>query len=152
MEPKIYRATMADPVKMEELTGQKIHPAYYKIEPQGCRLLVVIEEVPEKTGLLHLPSQGHEKMGVGYVMGVGPFCGTTLPHGGPSPVGMVTEDGLSLANLLYAHVIIGQIRGMPITVSFNRDYPAQVVVIDEREIKCVDFDPTPMAVRAERGE
>ena len=151
LEPKIYRAAIANPEVMEELTGQKIHPAYYQVEPQGTRLHVVIEEVPEKTGTLYLP-QGNEQMGCGYVLAVGPFAGQTLPQG-PSPVGMVsgTSDG-KLEDLLYAHVIIGKIRGMPITVSFNKDYPAQVVVIDEREVKSVDFNPVPLKDRAEKGE
>jgi hypothetical protein len=156
-EPRIYRAAVADPVKMEQLTGQKIHPAYFEIEPQGCRLHVVIEEVPEKMGLIHLPGTSNETMGVGYVMAVGQFAGSTFPGGGPSPVGMVITrivegEITDPENLLYAHVIIGKVRGMPITVSFSDEYPAQVVVIDEREVKSVDFNSVPLKMRAEGGE
>ena len=156
-EPKIYRAAMANPVKMEQLTGQKIHPAYYDIEPQGCRLHVVVEEVPEKSGNIWLTDTG-EKMGCGYVMAVGAFAGETIPQG-PAPIGMVIVKSPEAKisdpeDLLYAHVIIGKIRGMPITVSFDTDkeYPAEVVVIDEREVKSVDFNPVPLKVRAEGGE
>ena len=154
MEPKIYRAVMADPVLMEQVTGLKIHPAYYQIEPQGCRLLVVVENVPEKFGLIEVPQGGHEVMGCGHVMGVGPFAGVSRPQG-PMPVGMVAGQLEEITDshqdfLLYAHVIIGKIIGMPITVSLNPAYNAKVVIIDEKDVKAVDFNPVPMKVRAEQ--
>ena len=147
MEPKIYRAVMANPQLMAQVTGLKIHPAYYEIEPQGCRLLVVVENVPEEFGGIIVPQGGHEKMGCGHVMGVGPFCGLAKPQG-PMPVGMVvTEAG---SDLLYAHVIIGSIIGMPITVSLSPAYNANVVIIDEKDVKAVDFNPVTMKIRAEK--
>lgn len=149
----IVRAAMADPLKVEQVTGLKVHPAYYRIEPQGCRLLVAIEEVPEEFAGIAVPTMGYEKMGVGYVIGAGPFAGCTLPQG-PMPTGMVSipvDGARSPRELLYAHVIIGKSVGMTISVSFSREYPTEVVVIDEKDVKAIDFDSRPMKLRAEEG-
>ena len=99
-------------------------------------------------------------MGVGHVMAFGPFAGIEK-HQGPMPVGMVADlvdtgeedEFLLVPNpefLLYAHVIIGSIIGMPIIVSLNPAYNASVVVIDEKDVKAVDFNPIPMKIRAEK--
>jgi hypothetical protein len=152
---------MADPELMERVTGLKIHPAFFDIEPQGCRLLVVVENVPEKFGMIEVPQGGNEQMGCGYVMGVGPFAGVTTPKG-PMPAGMVAKYAKTVEGklvevhdtkfLLYAHVIIGRSVGMPIIVSLNPGYNAQVVIIDEKDVKAVDYNSTPMKIRAEEGK
>jgi hypothetical protein len=131
-----YPEAIADREKMEELTGQKIHPDAFQIIPQGSRVHVVLEEVPEEYMgvLLTEESRSREPVGVGWILAAGE--GVMDP--GPYPGGISGKPEA----LIYKHVIFSATMGMPIRFNLtDRDFKSQVVVMETRAIRGVDSNP-----------
>lgn len=124
---------MADPEDLAKLTGLDINPTAFDLYPQGRRILVVLDPVPEKAGLIDLPEEyrSREKMGAGTVMAVGPEVGQPAPFpGGPH---------CTPSHLLYQHVVFGMHSGNILRLDImDRDYYSGIIIMTDRDIWAVD--------------
>jgi len=130
---------------MADLTRQKIHPCYFKVFPCGYRIHIVVEEPVEDIGSIKLPDSVRDaaanKMGLGYIMAVGPLAGETVPGSMQGVLSQSPEDLLGL------HVVISAHAGVPLLLSFDREYPAIILMLDTRNVQAVDNDLTPLKYR-----
>lgn len=131
------RAYMAEPeVLRDALGGRYPHPDIFTLEPQGNRIHVILDPVPEQIGLIKLPQEyvNNERMGAGVVAAVGPEVGQAIPYpGGP----VMANPG----ELLYAHVIFGAHVGKPLRLEFLRDHEfnSGAVVMADRDVWAVEW-------------
>ena len=147
----IFESFIANQEKLEGIIGRELDEIYFKCSPCGSKLHVVVEKVPEKYGLIETTETYRESaqraMGVGYIMAAGPLAGKEQP--GPVQGVLCNEP----ADLLYLHVIFGGNVGVPIRISVRHsEFDAEVLAVDCKNILSVIDDPTPLQVRAERGE
>jgi hypothetical protein len=126
---------MADPARLSDQLGREVHPDAFRFEPQGTRLLVVLDEVPEDYRGIKLPTEytDRERMGAGTIMAAGPLAGDlSCPYPG-GPIASPEE-------LLYLHVLFGQYAGKPLRLDFIRDkeYEAGIIVLADRDVWAVE--------------
>lgn len=132
---------LADPTEFERLTGRKLHPKAWDLEPVGNRVFMLRDEVPEKIGSIIIPSgtRQAEVMGSGWVFGVGATVGDYRTFPAPHPGVPILEDP---RELLCCHVITLQFAGKDIRLSLrDREYRGEVSVITDRDILAVDRRP-----------
>ena len=133
-----------------ELTKQEVDEAVFSIHPTGNLIHVLAEVPPEEYGLIKIPEHlvGMEKMGIGYIIAVGPMAGSPdYAVAGPGPVGVITNEETS-EGLLGLHVIFGAHRGMPLRVNMlDREFRAQVYEMSPKDIVGVDENPIPLSTR-----
>jgi hypothetical protein len=136
----IARAHVADRAELEARCGQRINPRAFDFEPQGNRLLVIVDPVPERVGQIELPDsvKSLETMGQGWIVAAGPMAGTDVPYpGGP----ICTPD-----MLVGRHIVFGAYAGKVLRFSlFDREYKSRIVVMTDRDVWCVDWSPDPQA-------
>ena len=145
-----WRGFVMSPSQAESVTGQKIHPEVFSVEPTGNLIHVVLEVEPKEYGHIVLPDFGsQEKMGVGYIIAAGPMAGHPMyAVPGPSPIGVTRNSPIDLLGL---HVIFGSHTGMPLRVTMlDREFRAMVLVMTAKDIRGVDTNPEPLTKRAER--
>lgn len=147
----IFEAFIADQSRLEKIVGRELDPFYFKCYPCGSKLHIVVEKVPEKYGMISTTEQYRESaqraMGVGYVMSAGPLAGKQQP----GPIQGVLCDNPE--DLLCQHVIFGGNVGIPIRISVRHsEFDAEVLAVDCKNVLSVIDDPTPLQVRAERGD
>lgn len=148
--PKEFHGFAMSPAAVETLTGQQVHPEVFSIEPTGNLIHVLLEPLPKEYGHIILPDAGtQEKMGVGYIIAVGPMAGHPMYSvPGPSPIGVIRAAPIDLLGL---HVIFGSHTGMPLRVTMlDREFRAMVLVMTTKDIRGVDINPKSLTVRAER--
>jgi co-chaperonin GroES (HSP10) len=136
--PGIYSAHVADRATLEANCGQRIHPKAFEIHPQGNRLVVVVDIVPETLGGIHLPDtvRDSEQMGQGWILSVGPtaFQGN-IPHPG-SPRADNPSD------LVGCHIYFGTYIGKPLRLTLNdNEYKAGLLLMTDRDILAIDTLP-----------
>ena len=132
--------TLTHPIA-ERLADQKIIPRAFDWEPQGSRLLVVVDKVPEKIGqiLLTEAQRDMEQMGTGWIIGVGPLAGLTQA----TALGNVQVD--DPLELLGRHVMFGFHTGKAIRFSvFDNDYDSQCLLLAPLDIWMIDFNKDPV--------
>lgn len=134
-------AHFADRALLEALCGQRIHPKAFEIAPQGHRLIVVPDEVPDMLGSLHLPDsvKDTEQMGQGWVLSVGPLVAMP-PVAHPGSPALLADAGP--ADLVGLHIYFGLHVGRPLRLTLNdRDYQAGIMMMTDRDILAVDLNP-----------
>jgi hypothetical protein len=136
----IARACVANRAEFETRCGQRVNPRAFEIEPQGNRMLVVVDPVPDRIGQIELPDsvKAVEAMGQGWVLSAGPMAGIDIPYpGGP----ICTPD-----MLVGRHIFFGAYLGKVLRFSlFDREYQGRVHVLTDRDVWCVDWNPDPRA-------
>lgn len=147
----ITPAVVADPARLAEvLGGRTVHPDAYLLHPQGARIHVVLDELPEKYGELFIPEvvQGNERPGAGTIMAAGTGAWRGVEHY-PGVPEFGVDNGTSLfgpsEDLLYKHIIFGQYVGKPLRLDYTRDdnWKSAVLVMTTRDIWAIDTGPPP---------
>ncbi len=131
----------------ERITGQKINPAIFDIIPTGNLIFVVVEENPDKRGLIILPETARgEPAGVGHIIAAGPYAGHTMyATGGVAAVGVIAANPEALLGL---HVLFGMHVGTPIRLSLiEPKYNGQVYMMVARDIQAIDTNPIALGDR-----
>lgn len=150
-EERGWRGWVMSPQQVKELTGQKVHPEVFSVEPTGNLIHVLLEKEPKEYGSIIIPDHiaSREKMGVGYIIAVGSAAGNPMYSvPGPSAIGVVRSAPIDLLGL---HVIFGSHVGMPLRVTMlDRDFRAMVLVMSSKDIRGVDLNLEPLTDRAER--
>jgi hypothetical protein len=124
----------------EEKSGQPIIPRAFEWAPQGGRILVVVDKVPEKIGLIDLTeeAQDMQQMGTGYILSCGPDAGLQLNQ----QIGQVACD--SPEELLGRHVMFGFHSGKAVRFSvFDSDYDSKLLLLAPLDIWMIDQNPEP---------
>jgi hypothetical protein len=148
---------MASPTLVAEITGRDdIPPAVFKQEPQGAKILVLLDRPPETFGgVVELPKSYKELafIGAGLVVAAGPQAGqdVILRDGfvsrPPYPGGPLCHA----SQLLYRHVSFQAHCGTALRFSvMDERYEADVVAMCCRDIATIDWDDDPYA--EERAE
>jgi len=141
----IKKEFIADQDDIESLVHIKIDPDFFMVYPTGYRINIVLEEPVENIGRITLPENiqaaAANKMGMGFIFAVGPLAGQVVPGG---MQGVLCEEPKDLLGL---HVIIAAHAGTILTMGFNRDYPALVIMMDTRNVQAVDTNLIPMKYR-----
>ena len=136
---------------IKELTKQTIHPEVLTAEPTGNLVHVLVEEEPEEYGNIVIPKTitNSERMGIGYIIAVGPQAGNPLyAQNSAGAIGVVRDHPTELLGL---HVIFGAHLGMPLRVSMlDKEFRAAVIVLTSKDMRGVDTNPEPLTVRAVR--
>ena len=133
---------------IEASCGRKINRRAFDVQPSGNRLLVVLDKVPERYGLLHIPENADSRSGggAGWVIAVGPTVGQQVPYPGGPPI-QKPED------LLGCHVIFGGYIGKPLKFSFfDRQQDAVCIMMADRDIWAVDLNPEAAARETQDSE
>ena len=153
--PKLITGVLADPKRLnEQLTRQwherwdrdpapppdgegpvVVHPDVFKYPPTGNRLMVVLDPVPKRFGLIWLSeeTQGREVMGIGTIVGAGARAGLDIPY----PGGPIGEPDM----FLYRTILIGQNVGTPLRLkdaAHGDSYCGEVVVMGDRDVLNVE--------------
>lgn len=145
-----YQGHIMPQADAERLTGRRIHPEIFSIEPTGNLIHVILEQEPEEYGHIILPNIGNnENMGVGYIIAAGPVAGdpgyTTV---GPGAIGVIAGHP---SDLLGLHVIFASHVGSPLRVSMlDREFRAAVLIMSSRDIRAVDQNLESLTERAKR--
>ena len=109
----------------------KIHPDAFRTIPQGDRILVVVDPVPERWGLIYIPDEtvSREQMGIATVIGAGHSVGKGTPY----PGGVICDEP---GDLLYKTIITAQYIGIPIRFdpTHGSSYHGSVFVIGGRDV------------------
>lgn len=129
----------------EKLTGQKLNKRIFDWAPQGARLMVVLDRVPEMAGLVALPESviAASDSGTGWIVGCGPIAGLQEQMGGT--VGPIQAKDPS--DLLGLHVSFGFARGMVLRFSIlDNEYKSKVLLLAPIDILCVDGHLDPLSV------
>jgi hypothetical protein len=146
--PDAWRGYIMLREDVEELTGQTVHPEVFSIEPTGNLIHVLVEEEPEEYGSIIIPKTVYnaERMGVGYIIAVGPVAGNVAYAHNPGSIGVVRE---SPPELLGLHVIFAAHMGVPLRVSMlDKEFRAAVLVMSSKDIRGVDQNPDTLTGRA----
>ena len=135
-----------------ELTGQEPDSDIFTIYPTGNLIHVLLEKPPEEIGMIKIPEYlvDLEKMGVGYIIAVGPMAGAAAyANPSPSPIGVTSSpEKDDPASLLGLHVIFGSHAGMPLRVNvMDREFRAPVLVMTAKDIRGVDTNPVSLTTR-----
>lgn len=123
--------------EFEAITGLQVHPKAFDLAPQGARIHVIREPVPEEYGSIQLPEEYRraETMGIGWVLAVGPLAHLDVPL----PFGPILDHP---SRLLYCKVLMSQTIGSCVRLSVTeREYRSNVVVMTTRDIWSIDFNP-----------
>ena len=129
----------------EKLTGQKLNPRSFDWAPQGARIVVIVDRVPDKAGSIAIPESvlADAPSGTGFVVAVGPLLGPDLTA--PGTVGMVSVD--EPRDLLGKHVSFGYARGIVLRRSIlDGEYSAQTLILAPLDILEIDYHPDPLSV------
>ena len=124
----------------ESRSGQAIVPRAFEWMPQGSRLLVVVDPVPEKIGMIHLSEeqQDMQQMGTGYIIAVGPMAGL-MPN---NQIGQV--ECQAPEDLLGKHIMFGFHAGKAVRFSvFDSDYDSKLLLLSPLDIWMIDINPDP---------
>ncbi len=149
LQPPIMPGFIAKQATLEDLCQQKILPRAFDWMPQGHRILVLKDKVPEKIGNIVLTEQQQDesKMGTGWVIAVGPLAGVQAEHAPYGP--MCTTP----AELLYQHILFGAWSGQDVRFSiYDRDYNCEIVLMTSLDIWMIDEAEDPMALEAQFEE
>jgi hypothetical protein len=134
-----------------ELTGQTVHPEVLTAEPTGNLIHILVEEEPDEYGSIVIPKGivNAERMGVGYVIAVGPQAGNPMfAQNMGGAIGVIRDHPTEILGL---HVIFGAHIGMPLRVSMlDKEFRAAVVVMSTKDVRAVDMNPEPLTKRAVR--
>lgn len=125
----------------EEKSGQPIIPRAFEWAPQGARMLVVVDLVPEKIGLIALTEeqQDMQQMGTGYIISVGPQAGILMN----TQIGQVMVTTTPEA-LLGQHVMFGMHSGKSVRFSvFDSDYDSKLLLLAPLDVWMLDQNPEP---------
>ena len=117
-------------IEMEQQLSRKVNPKAYNIYPQGRRIIVVLDPIPDRVGHIALPEEyrSREKMGAGIVMAVGPEVGQPAPFPG-APILEKPQD------LLYAHAVFGMHAGNVLRLDMmDNAYHSGIIVMTDRDI------------------
>lgn len=144
----VHRGHIAPQEFIEKLTGQKIHPDFFFVEPTGHLLHAVVDPVPKGWKGLKIPEDFRNRvmMGLGYVFAVGPLVGSL---GAAYPGGCHCE---SPEDLLGLHVIFSSNAGVFLRDEVAGVEYAKVVVMPDRDIRGVDWNPKTQLERARERE
>ncbi len=148
-----WKGAIMKPADVFELTGQTVLPEIFSVHPTGNMIFVLPEEVPENYGHITIPDhlRGLERMGIGYIIAVGPKAGSPdYATPGPSPVGVIVGDIKSgPEDLLSLHVIFNSHRGTPLRLDImDREFRAQVLMMSSKDILGVDENSKALSERA----
>lgn len=132
---------VALPELLERATGRRVHPAVYTLEPQGARLVVVLDPPPERLGAIVVPDdiQQKEPMGSGIVAAVGALVGKPTGH----PGAPMCEP----AALLYRHIYFGMWAGKFVALPYlgldvDREISSSpVVLLTDRDVHFIEWYP-----------
>lgn len=128
----------------QELTGQKIDPEIFDLQPTGNLIFCCIEQTPEDYGLIKMVTQYKEPPGCGYIIAAGPFAGQDPQTQGVSAIGIVGRP----EELLGLHVIFGAHSGVPIRVNLTEGrYNGQVFMMPSKDIQAIDLNSKPLGDR-----
>lgn len=133
----------------EAKSGQPIIPRAFEWAPQGSRILVVVDLVPEKIGMIHLSEdqQDMQQMGTGYIISCGPTAGL-LPN---NQIGQIAVSTPEL--LLGRHVMFGFHSGKAVRFSvFDSDYDSKLLLLAPLDIWMLDQNPEPFQFDKEYEE
>lgn len=133
----------------EERSGQPIIPRAFEWAPQGGRILVVVDLVPEKIGMIHLSEdqQDMQQMGTGYIISCGPQAGLQINN----QIGQVMCD--SPEELLGRHVMFGFHAGKAVRFSvFDSDYDSKLLLLAPLDVWMIDQNPEPFQFDKEYEE
>ena len=131
----------------ETLTQQHLMPRAFDWGPQGGRILVVVDQVPDRVGSIYLTEeqQDMQQAGTGWIIAVGPDAGHTYSQ---NTVGAVESD--SPEDLLGRHIMFGMARGQAIRFSvFDSDYDSSILLMTPLDIWMIDYSKDPLNADAE---
>ena len=132
----------------EELAGQSIHPDVFDMRPTGNLVFVVLEVVPSKAGMLHIPDTvGKAPSGVGYIIAVGPYAGHLMyaQHGGVAAVGPICDNP---KDLIGVHAIFSRTAGVPLQLTLlEEQFTGHVLMMPSRDIQSVDLNRRSLVAR-----
>lgn len=119
--------------------GRRVHPLVYTLEPQGARLVVILDPPPDKLGTIIVPDDIIEKipMGSGIVAAVGALVGKPTGH----PGAPICEP----AALLYRRLYFGQWAGKAVSLPYlgldaDREVSrSPVALLTDRDIHFVEW-------------
>jgi hypothetical protein len=134
----ICPSAIANKDEFEARTGMKCHPKAFDFHPQGCRITVFREPVPEEYGSIALPQEylRTESMGIGWIVAAGPLSHREVPI----PFGPMIERP---EDLLYRKILMSQTIGQCIRLDVTeRDFRSNLIVMTTRDIWCFDEKPT----------
>lgn len=148
-EAQITRAYMASPSVVKEITGREdIPPDAFKQEPQGSKLIVLLDRAPDTYGgVLHIPKicKDITPVSVGLVIGVGPQVGSNDPY----PGGPICHP----SQLLYRHISFSMHIGKPLRFNvMDSKYEAGILILASRDVHIIDWDDDPYAGEQEEFE
>jgi len=128
----------------EEFVGRRLPSRAFQWAPQGSRILIAKDSVPDKVGsiLITENQQALESMGTGYIIGVGHMAGMTIqdPRMGNIQANESAED------LMQLHVMFGFAAGKAVRFTiFDSDYASECVLMTPLDIWMVDLAADPAA-------
>ncbi len=141
--PKIAAGHILTHAQAELVTGQSIQPRVFDWIPQGARLLICKDTIPEKIGSIIMPVETNTmtSAGSGWIIGCGPDAGI----GHQMPIGNVIVDDNDPANLLGLHVSFTFSAGKSMRFSlYDSDYDSQVGIYSPVDVLMVDYNSNPL--------
>jgi hypothetical protein len=139
----ILRGAVVDPKLFHKISGLELpQDAHYQI-PQGHRVFIMKDPVPEKLGSIVLTenTRDREQMGTGWVIAAGAMAGSKAHHPG-GPICNSPED------LLYCHVMLPAYLGKDVRFSiYDREYNCPIVVVTDVDIHAIDYNPDPLGTQ-----
>jgi len=114
-----FGGVMADQEALEVVSGLKIHPKVFELEPLGHRMHIILDEIPDEVGGIVLPEniRDKEREGAGWVVACGGLCATAAS----ANLGSRSMQTIGPENLLYKHVYFGEMIGKSIKLMFTAD-------------------------------
>ena len=125
----------------EALTGRTLNPRIFDYEPQGSRMLVVVDPKITSAGGIEFTEQTSDlmKRGTGFIIAVGPHAGTTQM----TAVGNI--DVQDCEDLLGLHIMFGAATGKVIKTSvYDDDYGSELLLMNTNDLWLVDTNPRPL--------
>lgn len=142
-DPKIVHGFRMAHDKAEHATRQQIITRAFDWVPQGNRIAVVEDQVPDRVGSILIPieTQDVQQMGTGWIISVGPAAGL-YQHAAAGNIAPDEEAGPE--DLLGLHVMYGFHAGKAIRFSiFDGDYDSQIILLAPVDIWMVDYSDDP---------
>lgn len=142
--PFIAPAYMLTPEQLNTATGQNLNPRITQWEPQGGRILIVVDRVPEMQGniIVAETTRALATMGTGWIAGLGP---TSWGNQHAGQIGAIHATNPWM--LLGQHVMFGLSRGTVMRYSALDDgFNGKVLMLAPIDLWALDMHPDPLSV------
>jgi len=126
----------------EKLVGRELPSRAFQWVPQGSRLLVVKDAVPDKVGEIHLANETKEfeQMGTGWIIGAGHLAGMAVQDPRMGNIQATTSPG----DLVGLHIMFAAHAGKGVKfTAFDTDYFSETLMLTPMEVWMVDLAADP---------